>query len=132
MAINILLSEDCSAVRHMISKTLEISDIPFNEIHEAKDGHEGLEILRNHQIDLILLDINMPEMDGAEMLNRVKADPDLCDIPTLVISAQSNTRRVDAFDHKNVQFLFKPFTPERLRQAVKNLLEIEDDQDKIS
>lgn len=128
MALNILVTEDCSAVRFMIKKALQMSEIPVDDIYEAQNGEEGLKHLKEKKIHLILLDVNMPVMDGAEMLKKLRTDREICDIPVLIISTDTNIKRIEATDSEGVGFLIKPFAPEHLRSAVLDITGVGDDE----
>lgn len=122
MAFNILLVDDSSVMRGIIKKTLQLSGLPLGEVLEGSNGKEGIELLNRHWIDLVIADINMPEMDGEEMLDAMKQDDNLKDIPVLVVSTEGSESRIERLKSKGVRFLRKPFTPERLRDEIYDLL----------
>jgi two-component system, chemotaxis family, chemotaxis protein CheY len=68
MALNILIVDDSSVTRRMISRALEMCGLEVSGLHEAGNGVEALSILRNQWVDLALVDVNMPEMNGEELL----------------------------------------------------------------
>ena len=68
MSLNVLVVDDSAVMRAMIIKTLRLSGLPLGEVHEAANGQEGLGTLDEHWIDLVLVDINMPVMNGEEMI----------------------------------------------------------------
>ena len=68
MAINVLVVDDSGVMRSMIIKTIRLSGLQLGEIHEAGNGREGLEALNQHWIDLVIADLNMPVMNGEEMI----------------------------------------------------------------
>src|SRR3989304_3761245 len=72
MALNILVVDDSSVMRAIIIKTLHLSQLPLGDVHQAANGQEALKVLDGNWIDLALVDINMPVMDGEEMINRLK------------------------------------------------------------
>ncbi len=121
MKLNILVTDDCSTVRLLISKTIRLSDLPVDRIIEAENGAEGLKQMAENRVDLILMDINMPEMDGVTMLEHMRMNPEYRKIPVLVVTAESNKQRVPTTDMDNIAFLSKPFTPQLLRDAVINI-----------
>jgi len=106
----VLLVEDDSVdilLIHRVFKTLEIKNV----ILEAANGEEALDILQNPDIPrpgLILLDLNMPRMNGLEFLSVIKADPDLCSIPVVVLTTSNEKRDVKAcFEHQCAGYLVK-------------------------
>ena len=118
MALNILIVDDSSVMRSMIQKTLKIAQIPIGEIVQAADGKEGLEKLKNHWVDLVLVDINMPVMNGEEMIGHMKEDPEMRDIPIIVVSTEGSVTRIERLKSLGIHFIQKPFSPELLRDSV--------------
>ena len=72
MSYNILIVDDSKTVRSMIAKALDIADLPLDQLHQAENGSQALDLLREHWIDLVLTDINMPEMDGMQLVRTMK------------------------------------------------------------
>jgi two-component system chemotaxis response regulator CheY len=90
MALNVLVVDDSIVMRSMIIKTLTLSGLPLAEVHEASNGREGLEVLGDSAIDLAVIDINMPEMSGEEMIEHVRRTPATTDLPIIVVSTESS------------------------------------------
>lgn len=123
MAYNILLVDDSATVRAMISRMLNMSGIPLKELHQAANGKEALSLLRDHWIDLVLTDINMPEMDGIEMVRRMSEDGEMKTIPIVVVSTEGSETRIESLKKMGVRkYLRKPFTPEAIKQVVEEIL----------
>ena len=122
MGINILIVDDSSVMRSMISKTIQLSGVDLNEIHEAGNGQEGLDGLDQHWIDLVIADINMPVMNGEEMIDRILAHPEHKKLPIVVISTEGSQTRIDRLQQKGAVFVQKPFSPEKVRDVLKQLL----------
>lgn len=118
MALNVLVVDDSAVMRAMIIKTLKLSGITLGEVHQASNGAEGLEALDEHWIDLALVDINMPVMDGEEMIDRVRQQPDTEGLPVVVVSTESSATRIEALQSKGARFVHKPFTPETLKATI--------------
>ncbi|MBW1739220.1 MAG: response regulator [Deltaproteobacteria bacterium] len=95
MAINILIVDDSSVMRAMILKTMRMSGLPIGETYQAANGQEGLDALEQHWIDLAIVDINMPVMNGEEMIDRMQENPDTKDIPIVVISTEGSETRIE-------------------------------------
>lgn len=127
MGLNVLVVDDSATMRKIIIKTLSMSGLPLGDLHEAGNGAEGLEILRDNWIDLALVDINMPVMTGEEMISRIRQDPETADLPVIVVSTESSTARIEMLSDNGVGFVHKPFTPERLRETVLSMIEVADD-----
>jgi len=74
MPLDVLIVDDSAAIRKILHRVLVQADVLLGKVHEAGDGREALEKLKNEKVGLILSDINMPNMDGIELLTRLKAD----------------------------------------------------------
>jgi two-component system chemotaxis response regulator CheY len=123
MPLNILVVDDSPVMRGMIIRTIGLSGIEVSEIHEAGNGREGLELLEKQWIDVLFMDVNMPVMNGIEMLDKIREQPALNDLPVMIISTESNEERIRAFREKGAVFIHKPFTPELLREKILATLE---------
>jgi two-component system chemotaxis response regulator CheY len=122
MEMNVLVVDDSSVMRTMILKSMHMSGLPLGTIHQAANGQEGLDILKRHWIDLVIVDINMPVMNGEEMIDHMRADPDMKNISVIVISTEGSDARIERLLHKGVLFIHKPFTPENFRDSVKRMV----------
>lgn len=121
MSLNVLIVDDSAVMRSMVLRTLQMADVPLGEVHQAADGREGLALLARRQIDLAIVDINMPVMDGEEMIQRARRDPATADIPIMVISTEGSQTRISRLIQRGVRFVHKPFTPEILCDVVAEL-----------
>ena len=118
MAFNLLIVDDSAVMRAMVSRVARMSGVPIAGILEASNGEEGLRAVRDHSVDLVLLDLNMPVMNGEEMLRRLRADPETETLPVIVVSTESSETRVHALEELGVAFVHKPFAPETLRDTI--------------
>ena len=120
MPLNILVVDDSSVMRSIVIRCLGLIGLPIGEVHEASNGREALDALDDVEgdVDLALVDLNMPVMSGDEMLRRLRANPKTAHIPLIIVSGQSGFERPDALRGQAVAVISKPFTPEALRQAV--------------
>ncbi len=128
MALNILVVDDSAVMRMIIMKTLRLSQLPLGEVHEAANGEDALKVLEGHWIDLALVDINMPGMDGEEMLNRLRQNPETANLPVIIVSTEGSETRKEALMRKGAGFVHKPFTPENLRFVIMKTLGGSDEQ----
>ena len=110
----------------MIIKTIRMSGLDLGEVYQAGNGQEGLDAARGNWVDLVVADINMPVMNGEEMIDQMKADPELTDLPTIVISTEGSVTRIERLESKGVKFIHKPFTPEIIRDSIQALTGIGD------
>jgi two-component system chemotaxis response regulator CheY len=123
MAFNILIIDDSKIIRSVIKKTLEISGIPVGTILEASNGLEGLTVMRENWIDLVFADLNMPVMNGIEMLDIMAQEKLLQKTPVLICSTEGSKSRIEELFKKGVRaFIRKPITPEILRNVVREVM----------
>jgi len=122
MAVNILIVDDSGVMRSMVQKAMQLSGLAIGEVHQASHGQEGLAALEAHWIDLVIADINMPVMNGEEMIEHMHARPELKAIPTIVISTEGSQTRIERLQSKGVRFIHKPFSPEMIRDTLKDVL----------
>jgi len=128
MALNILIVDDSAVVRAMIAKILRLAGVPVAEVHEAGNGQEGLDVLESHWVDLVFADINMPVMSGEEMIRRMRANPIWTDLPLIIISTEGSETRINGLLDVHSRFIHKPFTPEKVRNVVIEMLGIANEQ----
>ena len=97
------------------------------ELIGAVGGREGLETVRKIKPDLVLLDLMMPDIDGWEVYQQMKADDDLKEIPVIVVTAkaQSIDRVLGLHIAKVDDYITKPFGPQELLESVRKVLQIE-------
>jgi two-component system, chemotaxis family, chemotaxis protein CheY len=127
MALNVMVVDDSSVMRTMIIKALGLAGLPIREVHQANNGQEALEVLAKHWIDLALVDINMPVMDGMELIARVRALPELAALPIVVVSTESSTTRISMLQKDGTRFIHKPFSPEALKTTVVEMTGVQNE-----
>jgi two-component system chemotaxis response regulator CheY len=127
VSLNILVVDDSAVMRAMIIRTLRLSGVPLGEVIEAGNGVEAIERVADHWVDLMLLDINMPVMDGAAVIERLRADPLTESLPIVVVSTERSETRVAALRAQGVDFVHKPFTPEQLRDTLIRITGVDTD-----
>ena len=118
MALNILVVDDSSVMRSIIIKTLKMAGLPLGDIWEAKNGEEGLRLLQDKWIDLALIDIHMPVMDGEEMINHLRDNEQYENLPVIVVSSESDPSKIEMMLKQGATFIHKPFTPETLKEVM--------------
>jgi two-component system, chemotaxis family, chemotaxis protein CheY len=123
MAFNILIVDDSPAMRGFVRRVLDLSGIHVGISLNAGNGQEALDLLRTQWVDVILTDINMPTMDGEELLKTLEADESLCTIPVIVVSTDSTQHRVQSMLTLGAKgYVTKPFLPETLREEIEKVL----------
>jgi len=128
VSFNILVVDDSAVMRAMIIRILRLTGLSLGEVYEAPNGREGLRVLDEKWVDLALIDINMPVMNGEEMIDSVRNNQTMADLPIIVVSTESNMERVECIRQKRVEFVHKPFTPEVLRKTVLELTGVSNEQ----
>jgi len=118
MGLNILVVDDSAVMRSIIIKTLKMTGLPLGDIWEAKNGEEGLKLLGEKWIDLALVDIHMPVMDGEEMINHLRDNEQYASLPVIVISSESDPHKIEMIHKKGATFIHKPFKPETLKEVM--------------
>lgn len=123
MGYNVLIVDDSMIIRKMVAKTLSISDLDIAEYYFAENGRQALEQLRDNWIDIVFADINMPEMNGVELVAEMQKQDMLSSTPVVIISTERSRERIEALKNMGVQaYLQKPFIPEEFTRVVKELL----------
>ncbi len=111
MPWNILIVDDSSLTRKRIKRIIEMANIDVGQFLDAENGEEALKILEKSNVDLVLSDLNMPEMGGAEMVHQMRSRGATKSIPVVVISTESKTARIKELLAEGVKdYLHKPFT----------------------
>jgi two-component system chemotaxis response regulator CheY len=123
MAHHILIVDDSVLMRTALKRTIDMVGIETESISEAGNGLEALAVLESKPIDLILTDLNMPEMNGVELVHCLKEKPEYANIPVIVITTESNVLRIEDLQAEGIQdYLHKPFTPEEFRETITRSL----------
>lgn len=123
MNCNVLVVDDSPVLRAAIRKVAKLAGVEEDQIFEAGNGQEVLEVLETVWIDLVLLDLNMPVMDGEEFAGRVRQNPDLADVAIVVVSTEANRERLDRMRALGtLEVLHKPFEPEDLRRIIGTVI----------
>ncbi len=123
MAFNILVVDDSLTVFEVIRKTLGLAHIPTGNLYHAPNGLEALKILEENWIDLVFLDLHMPEMGGMELINTMK-QRDLLDlIPVIVVSAEGNRQVIEKTQKTGARaYIRKPFSPEEILSIFNDVM----------
>jgi two-component system, chemotaxis family, chemotaxis protein CheY len=125
MALKVMIVDDSPLMRAFIRKVVGLTGLEVGEFCEASDGEEALTSLRQHWIDLVLTDINMPRMNGEELVRRMESDDMMRTIPVIVISTDSSHSRVQKLLALGAKgYVCKPFAPEALRDEVEKVLSV--------
>ncbi|PLX93349.1 MAG: response regulator [Desulfuromonas sp.] len=122
MSKKILIAEDSTTMRYLIVST--ISAMGDFDILEAANGFEALRILPREKVDLVLTDINMPDINGLELVSFVRNNPHYKTTPLIIISTEGSERdREKGLSLGADAYLVKPFSPEELQGLIRRFLE---------
>ncbi|MFH2064296.1 MAG: response regulator [Pseudomonadota bacterium] len=119
----IIIADDSATARMIIKRCFEIAGCHEANFAEAANGLEVLKLLKETPADLIASDLNMPEMDGMELLQRIKSSPQFRNIPVIIISSSANPKMIGELKSMGVfAILNKPLSPANIRIAIEPLL----------
>ena len=118
----ILIVEDSATMRSLLVSSLEDLDVPV-KVTEATSGFEALRHLPREDYDLVITDINMPDINGLELVSFVKKNAKYASIPLVIVSTEGSERDLNKGLGLGADaYLVKPFEPDELRQVVMDLL----------
>ena len=118
---NFLIVDDSSTMRKIISRSLRQAGFKVDDIFEAGDGIEGLIALGGNKVDIILSDINMPNMDGLEFVKQVRAKG--WKVPIVMITTEGGEDMIAAALGNGANAsIRKPFTPEQLQEKIGGMI----------
>ena len=119
----ILVVDDSAAIRKILQRVLRQTGMAIRTIHEAGDGQEALELLKSQTVNLVLTDINMPKMDGIQLLGMIKASPQWHDIPVVMITTEGGETKVgEAVRLGAAGYVRKPFTADQIKEKLAAIL----------
>lgn len=117
----ILIADDSATMRAMVVATVEA--LGDYQIVEASSGFEALRLLPRDHIDLILTDINMPDINGLELISYLRNNPNYKNIPVFIISTEGSSKDIEKGKQLGAdEYLVKPFSPDTLQQLIKRYL----------
>lgn len=123
MSLDVLIVDDSAAIRKILQRVLVQADVPLGTVHEAADGVEALAKLHAQKVGLILSDINMPNMDGIELLSKLKADDVFKSVPILMVTTEGSQARVlQALELGAAGYVKKPFTAEQIKEKLAGII----------
>jgi two-component system chemotaxis response regulator CheY len=123
MAVDVLIVDDSAAIRKILQRVLMQAEVPIGRVHEAGDGEEALQKLRESSIGLVLSDINMPKMDGLEFLGKMKSDTNLKNVPVVMITTESGQAKVmEAVNLGAAGYVRKPFTADQIKEKLVGII----------
>jgi CheY-like chemotaxis protein len=119
MKPRLIIADDEASIRRLIGILLRSYDLS-----EAQDGKEALEMIRESQPDLVLLDDMMPKMTGLDVIEAVRGDPMIASIPIILVSAKGQQAEIErGLQSGATRYLVKPFESQVLRASVAEVLQ---------
>jgi len=124
MEPDVLVVDDSAAIRKILQRVLRQTGMAIHTIFEAGDGQEALALLQTQKVGLILTDINMPKMDGMELLRTLKASPTWRAIPVVMITTEGGETKVgEAVRLGAAGYVRMPFTADQIKEKMAGILE---------
>jgi len=123
MPLDVLIVDDSAAIRKILHRVLVQAEVSLGKVLEASDGLEALDKLKTDKVGLILSDINMPNMDGIELLSKLKEDASFKSVPILMVTTEGSQAKVmQALELGASGYVRKPFTAEQIKEKLAGLL----------
>jgi len=123
MAKSLMIVDDSATMRKIIMRTIRMSGLEFDSTEEAGNGAEALEKLKANPVDIVLCDVNMPEMSGTELVKKVR-ELSACDNTKIImVSTESSNDLISGVMADGANGLItKPFTPEKFQEELSPLV----------
>ena len=123
MKLNVLVVDDSAAIRKILVRVLSQTDLPVEKVHEAADGAEALKIMNSADVNLVLSDVNMPNMDGLELLTTIRAKAEWKKVSVIMITTEGSQAKVmEAVQLGANGYVRKPFTPDQIKDKICSCL----------
>jgi two-component system chemotaxis response regulator CheY len=123
MSYSVLVADDSAIIRSMVRKALGMAGLDVGQVYEAADGEEALQVLGRAWVDIVFADINMPGVDGLELVRRMKHTPALAATPVVIVSSDRSRASMEELERCGIRgYVRKPFRPEQLRDVVDRVL----------
>lgn len=123
MPFDVLIVDDSAAIRKILQRVLRQAEMSIGEVYEAGDGVEALASLKDHKVGLVLSDINMPNMDGLQLLSQIRASAEWKNLPVLMITTEGSQNKVlEAVNLGASGYVRKPFTADQIKEKLVGLV----------
>jgi len=121
--MDVLVVDDSAAIRKILKRVLQQTEIPLGQVYEAGDGVEALAGLKLQQVHLILSDINMPNMDGLQFLSELKTNQEWKKIPVIMVTTEGSQAKVlEAVGLGAAGYIRKPFTADQIKEKLAGIV----------
>ena len=119
MSKSLMIVDDSATMRKIIMRSIRMSGLQFGATEEAGNGVEALEKLKSGPVDVILCDVNMPEMNGTELVNKVREMDSCKDTKIVMVSTESSQEYINSMLAGGANdYITKPFTPDKFREKL--------------
>jgi two-component system, chemotaxis family, chemotaxis protein CheY len=117
--LNILIVDDSATMRALLHRVVGLADLPIGTIYQAPNGLEALKILETHSVQAVFTDLNMPVMNGMQLLREMAKRDNWKDLLRIIISTDGSKLRREEARELNVNlYVEKPFRPEVVRDVL--------------
>ncbi|MGE5644271.1 MAG: response regulator [Acidobacteriota bacterium] len=121
--LDVLIVDDSAAIRKILLRVLKQAELPLGQVYEAGDGVEALKTLGASHVDLVFADVNMPNMDGMQLLSAIKGADQWKHVPVVMVTTEgSESKVVTAANLGAAGYVKKPFSAEELRRSLDGLI----------
>lgn len=123
MSLDVMIVDDSAAIRKILQRVLIQADVPIGKVVEAGDGQDALEKLKTATVGLILSDINMPNMDGLQLLAALKSQDSTKGVPVIMVTTEGSSNKVmEAVSLGAAGYVRKPFTAEQIKEKLAGII----------
>ena len=121
--MNVLIVDDSAAIRKILRRVLAQTEIAIGQILEAGDGCEALQLMKENPVQLVISDINMPNMDGLQLLSNIKSAPEWKSIPVIMVTTEGSQQTVlRSAEFGAVGYVKKPFSADQIKETLAGIL----------
>ena len=121
--VDVLIVDDSAAIRKILQRMLKSAGVSLGRIVEAGDGLEALVQLQSQTVQLILSDINMPNMDGIQLLSELKSRVEFRNVPVIMVTTEGGEAKVmEAVQLGASGYVRKPFTADQIKEKLAGLI----------
>ena len=123
MSNSLMIVDDSVTMRRIIMRTMRMSGLEFDDIQEAGNGKQALEKLNESPVDIVLCDVNMPEMNGTELVKQIRQMDSCNNTKIIMVSTESSQGFIDEMmSHGANGYITKPFSPEKFEEKISPFL----------
>ncbi len=119
MGKSLMIVDDSATMRKIIMRTVGMSGLQFEQTEQAGNGNEAIEKLNASPVDIMLCDVNMPEMSGTDLVKKVRQMDSCNDTKIIMVSTESSQELIDSVMADGANgYITKPFTPEKFQEKL--------------